>query len=245
MIPRILLGLRLSNIVSFSSFDPVLQSFTGSLGDGLYAPTYRNMFFETMNEYKDVVAGLMFAHVHSNELRHIQQLPADGPPLLIGGSISPCYTTDPTFKIVQFEHGNMYHPIDIATFEVNLSEEIPADVTNPFKLRYGPSLVDYLGMESLTNGETLKLANKMLPGSGVTDQDTWDRYFNNWYKGTPQSQCNTPTCQRGEACLVACGFDNDLWNACNASSSGVTAEAACGFSDNSVSFHLKSGIAST
>ena len=50
-------------------------------------------------KYEDVVSGFFMAHVHSNELRHISSFSGSSPPLIISGSIAPCYTTDPTFSV--------------------------------------------------------------------------------------------------------------------------------------------------
>lgn len=63
----------------------------------------------------------------------------------------------------------------------------------------------------------------------LTDEDTWNKYFYEtgaWYKGASQTACDTYTCKRAEACLVACGFYSDSWQSCNASSNDTT-EVAC------------------
>ena len=74
----------------------------------------------------------------------------------------------------------------MATYSVNLGEEIPEYETNPFNLQI-PSLVDYLGMESLTNHAIMKLADNMLD-----DNEVWINYFNNFYKGVTQTMaCDT------------------------------------------------------
>ena len=72
--------------------------------------------------------------------------------------------------------------------------------TNPFKLMTS-SLVNFLGIETLSNDQVLKLSNDIL-----TDEDTWNKYFYEtgaWYKGASQTACDTYTCKRAEACLVA------------------------------------------
>lgn len=192
----------------------VLQSFTGNLGQPLYPVDRQQRLTDIMSNHSEAVAGIFFAHVHSNELRHIPSFSDNAPPMFIGGSIAPGYTTNPTFSIVQYDREGSSYPIDMATFTIDLGRDIIPDnndvMMNPFNLTF-PSLLDYLGMESLTNKEVIKLSNKMLPGSGKTDDVIWNRYFNNWYKGAPQTACDTLTCQRGEACLVACGFEIDSW----------------------------------
>jgi len=189
---------------------PMLQSFTGSLGKPLYSDDIRMGLFDMLKEYEDAVAGLFFGHVHSNELRHIPELPDASSPLLIGGSLSPCYTTNPTFSIVKYDRDGSSLPIDLANYKVDLSSPINNDTTNPFNLTFS-SILDYLEMESLTNKEVLRLSNKMLPGGSDMDEVIWNRYFNNYYKGVPQTACDNDSCQRAEACLVACGFDDNVW----------------------------------
>jgi len=206
---------------------PMLQSFTGSLGQPLYLAEQQQRMDDIIVSYSDVVAALLVAHVHSNELRYNPRYADDAPPLLVGTSLSPCYTTNPAFRVVKYDSGGSQSPIDMATFSADISTDIPADVSNPFTDIIS-SLIDYLGMSSLTNKETLKLANKMLPGSNDQNQLVWDNYFNIWYKGVPQTACETETCQRAEACIVGCGFLEDEWQKCN--SSGLTSiEDACGY----------------
>jgi sphingomyelin phosphodiesterase acid-like 3 len=207
---------------------PMLQSFTGSLGQPLYLTEQQQRMDDIIVSYSDVVAALLVAHVHSNELRYNSRYADDAPPLLIAGSLSPCYTTNPVFRVVKYDSGGSQSPIDIATFSADVSQNISAAlVSNPFTDIIS-SLIDYIGMSSLTNKETLKLANKMLPGSDDQNQGVWENYFNIWYKGVPQTACETESCQRAEACLVGCGFLEDEWQKCN--SSGLTSiEDACGY----------------
>ena len=129
--------------------------------------------------------------------------------------------------MVQYDRGGTSQPVDIATFKVDLGKDAPMDDdtnTNPFKLMTS-SLVNFLGRETLSNDQVLKLSNDIL-----TDEDTWNKYFYEtgaWYKGASQTACDTYTCKRAEACLVACGFYSDSWQSCNASSNEVTIEVAC------------------
>lgn len=205
---------------------PMLQSFTGSLGQPLYLKEQGKKLDEIITSFNDVVAAVLVAHVHSNELRYNPKYQDDAPPMLAGTSLSPCYTTNPAFRVVKYDSGASESPLDMATFAVDLSDSIPADVTNPFTSII-PSLIDFLDMASLTNKETLKLANKLLPGSADNNQTIWNNYFNAWYQGVPQTQCDD--CQRAEACIVGCGFLDDVWQRCNSSSSIMSIDEACGY----------------
>jgi hypothetical protein len=204
----------------------VLQSFTGSLGQPLYLKEQGKKLDEIITSFNDVVAAVLVAHVHSNELRYNPKYQDDAPPMLVGTSLSPCYTSNPAFRVVKYDSGASESPLDMATFAVDLSDSIPADVTNPFTSII-PSLIDFLDMASLTNKETLKLANKLLPGSADNNQTIWNNYFNAWYQGVPQTQCDD--CQRAEACIVGCGFLDDVWQSCNSSSSIMSIDEACGY----------------
>jgi len=204
---------------------PMLQSYTGSIGKPLYKKEKEMKLIAIVSEYHDVIAGIFVAHVHSNELRHMPPFVGDAPPMLVGGSIAPGYTTNPVFSIVKYDKDGTSYPTDLASFAVDYANQEMLDNKNPFEVTV-PSLLEYLELESLTNSEVLKLSNKMMPGSGTTDDVIWNRYFNNWYKGVPQIECDD--CQRGEACLVACGFgDSPEWQSCNASSNGLTTWDAC------------------
>lgn len=203
---------------------PMLQSFTGGLGNPLYDNEKASRLWDLMSEYQGVIAGIFVAHVHSNELRHIPAFSGDASPMFVGTSISPCYTTNPAFRIVKYSEET--HAVeDMATFSIDLEKDVNTE--KPFS-RIVPSLTEFLGMESLTNKATLELSNKLLPGG---DEQDWDNYFNSWYKGPAQTQCDSAECQRGEACLVGCGFNSENWKSCNASSASI--EISCGFDSRS------------
>ncbi|KAL7528102.1 hypothetical protein ACHAWF_002437 [Thalassiosira exigua] len=188
----------------------------------LYKKEKADRLWDIITEFDDVVAGVLFAHVHSNELRHIPTFFRDAPPMFIDWhlNISMLYDKPGISKATS-------RPIDMASYFVDLSSGIYDNATNLFALTV-PSLIDYLGI-NLTNYDTLKLADKMMPGSG--EADVWNNYFNHWHKGTPQTQCNTTSCQRGEACLVACGYSEEAWSKCNASTSEMDVRVACGLSE--------------
>jgi len=242
---------------------PILQSYQSNLGDAEETKSYVDEYFLSVSSpdqiqkviggiagnYSDVVAGMFFAHVHSNELR---ALPPglfgsgedDGPPMLISGSMAPCYTTTPFFSVVKYDRGPTKYPVDIVTYNLDLDENNTystvdnsisgsgINTTYPFRRMFDDGLVAYLGMKSLTNSEMRNYLFPSLLGIGA-DGDTdgvWEAYFQNWFKGTPQQCTSESGCRRGEACLVACGYFQGEWEACVASNSTVAAEA-CGYDD--------------
>lgn len=170
-------------------------------------------YLATVTEYHDVIAAQMFAHVHSNELRALPNgLMPDGPPLLVQGSIAPCYTTNPFFTLVLFDRNETLRPIDLVTYEVDLTVHDQSIAANPDSggiwTRMFDNLTSYLNVAGLTNRDTQLLSERL-----VQNNATFEAYFQSWYKGTIQN-CTTDTCRRKEACLVACGFDNTSWQDC-------------------------------
>ena len=77
-------------------------------------------------------------------------------------------------------------------------------------------------MSALTNTAAEQLFTSLL-----TDNSTWNNYFlQGWrYSGNVEELCPTEECRRGEACLVACGYDDAAWSSCNASVSTQVTEA--------------------
>ncbi|KAL7538537.1 hypothetical protein ACHAWF_006118 [Thalassiosira exigua] len=201
-----------------------------------YAKDKHDAIYDLVAEYQDVVAGMIFAHTHSNELRRVPGLPDDAPPLLLARSVGPCKGSDPGFNIVKYDRGATFRPIDIATFEMKMSggahpnsNVFSNSNNNAFYLEI-PSVVEYLGMDSLTNGETLRLAGRMLPSSSnettTNGDDIWDKYYGTWFQGVmPRRDAGY---RRMSACLVACGDSYDMWDTCNASVAEMDIGVACG-----------------
>mmetsp|Transcript_46579 Transcript_46579/g.86526 ORF Transcript_46579/g.86526 Transcript_46579/m.86526 type:complete len:472 (-) Transcript_46579:365-1780(-) len=166
---------------------PMLQSYQGTIGKPLWRNDHIARFFDAVAAYSDTVAGLFFAHVHSNELRAVPGLPEDSPPMLITGSLSPCYTTTPFYSFVSYDRGETKFPVDLVTYNLNLevhNASTPAD-RNPWE-RLFPSLTSFLGMSSLTNRETKLLAARLAAKAsriGAPDgNDAFEKYFQTWYK---------------------------------------------------------------
>ena len=176
---------------------PMLQSFVGNPGEPLWQDEHVVKFMETINSYKDVVAGTFFAHVHSNELRAMPDMPEDFPPMLISGSISPCYTTTPFYSFIFYDRQTKF-PVDIVTYNLNLDDVQNETITshddvsstyNPPWKRMFQNLTSFLGISSLTNLETLLLADRLASNaSGDNTSVTFENYFQTWYK---VSTCTT------------------------------------------------------
>jgi hypothetical protein len=231
---------------------PMLQSYTGSLGAPLMPSRYIAQYFAMLSAHQDVIAAQLFGHVHSNELRAVPHgaMPDDAPPMLIQGSIAPCYTTTPFFSVVKYDRdGPTKYPTDLVTYHVDLdlyynettssSSSSTSNSTNSSSIwkRMFISLTTSLGMAALTNAETRRLAERMATSDDSNDTDTagcgssgnstarcisiFQHYFDYWYKGIPQTDCNTATCHLQEACLVYNGFNETIWQDCVSNGSAV------------------------
>jgi len=237
---------------------PMLHSLWSSLGVAEYDHSLR-LLRDVLAPYADVVAGMFFGHVHSNQVRALPRelgFPDDGPPMLVSGSLAPCYETTPFFSLVKYDRGPSKYPVDVVTYRLDLdknysSSQDGADVvvvgggenrssTYPFEKMFD-SLVEYLGLKSLTNGE---VRNRLFPGLADIDDGggdggaVWRDYFGTWYQGGTAktsyayNYCNNASgCRRGEACLVACGFFQEHWARCTNGSTSLDADEACGFAD--------------
>jgi Calcineurin-like phosphoesterase len=162
---------------------PMLQSYTGSLGEPLIKSHYVDMYFEMVTAHQDVIAAQLFGHVHSNELRAVPRgvLPDHAPPIMIQGSIAPCYTTTPFFSIVSYDRdGPTKYPTNLFTYHVDLdlynettsssspsTSSTTATNTNTSSIwkRMFTNLTSALGMAALTNAETRLLAERMVNDS--------------------------------------------------------------------------------
>ena len=153
-----------------------------------------------MRKYQDVVAGIFFAHVHSNELRAVPLMPDHYPPMIVSGSIAPCYTTSPFYSYVYYDRGESKFPIDIVTYNLDLD----VNTTTANWKRMFQNLTSYLGISALTNREVKRLADQLASNSSLTsasasasvsasasasavsEEDTnntaFDHYFQTWYK---------------------------------------------------------------
>ena len=168
---------------------PMLQSFVNGIGNPLWQDEHVVEFFETVNKYQDVVAGIFFAHVHSNELRVMPDMPDNFPPMLITGSISPCYTTTPFYSFVFYDRGETKFPVDVVTYNLNLDAvqnetTMPVDDESNFDPweRMFQNLTSFLGISSLTNRETLLLAERLASNASDDGSVTFEKYFQTWYK---------------------------------------------------------------
>lgn len=171
-----------------------------------------NECHNTIAMFSDVVSGQLFGHTHSNELRVSNTLPADSPPILIVGAVSPIYGNHPGFSVVTYNRSDTKFPLDLTTYHLSLSDPIDVDKDNiaEFKPLFS-SLLEFLSLNNLTNSEVLGLAGKL-----VTDKNgiSWIRYWQQWYQEDKKEPTCNGYCRIQEACIMACGSLQSTWKDC-------------------------------
>lgn len=198
-----------SQIYLASHLPPLLQTF--DFGPQLWEELYVDEYLAIVQEYQDVIAAQLMAHVHSNELRAIPGLNEDAAPMIVHISIAPCYTTNPMVSIVHYDTETK-RPVDLSVYKADLSADLVNGSLQWFELC--SSLLEFLGLESLDNGAVSAWAASL-----TQDDAKWESWWNGWYKGTPQKECSG-TCRQGEACVLSDGFLARDFESCN--STGVS-----------------------
>lgn len=67
---------------------PVLESYTPKVGTPLTYNKHADRFYSTVETFQDIVSGVMFGHLHANEIRINNYLSDSHPPTIISGAIS-------------------------------------------------------------------------------------------------------------------------------------------------------------
>ena len=203
---------------------PVVMSFVEAIGENLMYEHHVDRFYSTVSQYNDVVSGIFFGHLHSNEIRRI---PNNGnkntPPLIISGSMSPVYDSNPFFHVVTYDRDGSKFPLDLTSYSTDLENVIRQPPPNDSFIQFQPifsSFLDFFEMEVFTNAEVEKLAAKFIQEDINMDESpadpqrkVWGPYWNQWYKGTPQIKCHD-TCRVQEACTMTCGMTTESWKTC-------------------------------
>ena len=74
----------------------VSQSVIVKAGDDLWKEGFRLRFEKIVSDYSDVVSGMLFGHVHTNELRRMPHMPSSAAPLMLQGAVAPGYNAQTT-----------------------------------------------------------------------------------------------------------------------------------------------------
>jgi hypothetical protein len=74
-----------------------------------------------------------------------------------------------------------------------------------------PSLLQFLNMSNLTNGQVWDLSGTLETDSNGTE---WMRYWQQWYQEDKKEPKCVGECRIQEACIVACGNSTSTWKEC-------------------------------
>lgn len=85
---------------------------------------YSKLYWEIISQYADLIAGQLFAHLHTPLFR---LLPQQGflTPLFVAGSVSPVYENNPSFRVWRYEGS---HLLDYTDYFGHLRSDGPQDV---------------------------------------------------------------------------------------------------------------------
>ena len=177
------------------------------------AETHLSRYYDTISRFPDVVAGQMFGHLHSNSLFVSNKVDDELPPIIVIGSISPSNGNDPTFSVVSYDRGETKFPVDLTSYTLPLDEDIFFLESNVAQFRpLFTSLLEFFGMEALTNVEVSNLAGRLVTGNS----DLRVKYWHEWNGLPDHSNCSGDVnCLIAKSCTIACGSSKDLYEHCN------------------------------
>ena len=188
---------------------PVMQTY--NFGPQLWEESFVGSYLQVVQEYQDVIAAQLMAHVHSNELRAVPGLDGDSAPMIMHTSIAPCYTTNPMVSVVHYDSVTK-SPLDLSVYEADLNATNSRLLSNDGPLEWNElcgSLLEFLGLESLSNGAVAEWAASL-----PEDDARWEAWWNRWYKGPRQEECSG-VCRQGESCRLSEGFLAADFDSCN------------------------------
>jgi hypothetical protein len=125
---------------------PTLMSFASGVGEPLMYDWHVDQYYQTLMKYSSssqdkkngVVAGQLFGHIHTSELRASPQpstvmMDEDGststkansniPPIITTGSISPCFQSNPVFVVMDYDFRDTQAPTDLITYAASINEK--------------------------------------------------------------------------------------------------------------------------
>jgi len=193
---------------------PIQESFVYSVGNKYWDAQYVLRYFDLVDEYQDVVAGNLFGHTHTNELRHIPLLRTDAAPLIVQSAMSPGLGNLPTFTIASYDDASK-RITDLSKWTVEwdpIAQVWPKNTTSGIQfVNQIPSVKDFFDMADLSNGEVLDFGRRMSESKVL-----FEKYWNLYTKGHPYliGPCLEEPCPRKEICDVMCGVTGVMWSRC-------------------------------
>jgi len=206
---------------------PIQESFAYSIGEKYWNAPFVVRYFEIVSEYQDVVAGNLFGHTHTNELRHIPLLRSDAAPLIIQSAVSPGLGNLPTFTVALYDETSKLIT-DLSKWAVEwdpIAQVWPKNRTSGIQfINQVASALEFFAMADLSNGEVLDFGRRMSASNVL-----FEKYWNFYTKGHPYliGPCLQEPCPRKEICDVMCGVTELMWSLCVNGSVPLT-DYSCG-----------------
>jgi 3',5'-cyclic AMP phosphodiesterase CpdA len=146
---------------------PVIDHFKFK---SLWEASYARSYLEIVSQNADLIAGQLFAHLHTPLIR---LLPFQGGalPLFVAGGVSPIYENNPSFRVWHYSGSQL---LDYTDFYGDLVEDGPQD---SFNFNAHLSALKTFNLSSLEAKEWHKKVVLKLE----TSDDVWRRYMSSLY----------------------------------------------------------------
>mmetsp|Transcript_8277 Transcript_8277/g.12364 ORF Transcript_8277/g.12364 Transcript_8277/m.12364 type:complete len:664 (-) Transcript_8277:235-2226(-) len=133
----------------------------------LWKDEYVQKYYDIITKYKDIIATQLYGHIHSDEFRLISSPPLTSssssntsssssslPPMLLHGSITPLYGSNPNFRIMTYDtiSGTI---LDYDVYSIDIS----ANSTSSWTKLY--SFTEYYGVDDVSY-DSLELIHKKM-----------------------------------------------------------------------------------
>jgi len=225
---------------------PVLMSYSSNVGEPMMYEWHMERYYQTLAQYTDsaVVAGQIFGHIHTSELRAtplgegMTMTSTDDKkvwsPIITTGSISPCYQSNPIFMVVEYDHTESQSPIDLTTYVAPLNGHYTTFVDDETKANPDEQGVELIQFEKefdslidfffLQNALSSSSAIQSFASKLLVEDVVWNNYYNVWRKGQVQQPECVGACRLRQACIVGCGSHATHYNDCLAAAKEVSAD---------------------
>jgi sphingomyelin phosphodiesterase acid-like 3 len=109
--------------INFASFAPTVGRYRHSQ---LWQDHYLERYFSILKNYREIVLGQLFGHLHSGEFRllHHPQEKTIQYPMLLSSALTPIYGANPSFRVVQYKEDSGLI-LDYDTYYLDLVSQEP------------------------------------------------------------------------------------------------------------------------
>jgi len=136
----------------------------------LWQEPYSKVYWEIISQYADLIAGQLFAHLHTPLFR---LLPQQGfmTPLFVAGAVSPVYDNNPSFRVWRYEES---HLLDYTDYFGHLRSDGSQDIFS-FDKQFNARKIFNLSSLSVSEWRSM-VYDRMGSDDGI-----WRRYMMSTY----------------------------------------------------------------